>query len=169
VDPRPETTSSGDTKIVITPQLVHDIFEEFPVVATAYSENVPAEVRYSPSAAQIWLSFQLSSPRLLSGNATSNLSCSIAIKLQLDLLQPNTSLKRTLYLTSICARQMTVRRPTPSLARLTALPRHRASKPTRRGGYENDRSPCYEGRSPRGRNFVASALRRCFSDGCLDR
>jgi transcription initiation factor TFIIH subunit 1 len=31
----------GDIKIVITPQLVHDIFEEYPVVARAYAETVP--------------------------------------------------------------------------------------------------------------------------------
>ena len=36
----------GEVKIVITPQLVHDIFEEFPVVARAYSENVPEKVSY---------------------------------------------------------------------------------------------------------------------------
>ncbi|EED77037.1 predicted protein, partial [Postia placenta Mad-698-R] len=40
VDPRPQTVD-GEVKIVITPQLVHDIFEEFPVVAKAYSDNVP--------------------------------------------------------------------------------------------------------------------------------
>ncbi|KAH0827365.1 hypothetical protein J3R83DRAFT_4014 [Lanmaoa asiatica] len=41
VDPRPQTVEGGEVKIVITPQLVHDIFEEFPVVAKAYSDNVP--------------------------------------------------------------------------------------------------------------------------------
>ena len=44
VDPRPETVD-GDIKIVITPQLVHDIFEEYPVVAKAYNDNVPKQVR----------------------------------------------------------------------------------------------------------------------------
>ena len=44
VDPRPQTTASGDIRIMITPQLVHDIFEEFPVVAKAYSETVPKKV-----------------------------------------------------------------------------------------------------------------------------
>lgn len=49
VDPRPETVD-GEIKIVITPQLVHDIFEEYPVVAKAYSENVPNEVfSHSPA------------------------------------------------------------------------------------------------------------------------
>lgn len=45
VDPRPQTVD-GEIKIVITPQLVHDIFEEYPVVGKAYSENVPSKVRY---------------------------------------------------------------------------------------------------------------------------
>jgi transcription initiation factor TFIIH subunit 1 len=34
----------GEIKIVITPQLVHDIFEEYPVVAKAYNDNVPNKV-----------------------------------------------------------------------------------------------------------------------------
>ncbi|KAG2106528.1 hypothetical protein BD769DRAFT_1630746 [Suillus cothurnatus] len=41
VDPRPQTVEGGEVKIVITPQLVHDIFDEFPVVAKAYNDNVP--------------------------------------------------------------------------------------------------------------------------------
>lgn len=44
VDPRPETVEGGEIKIRITPQLVHDIFDEYPVVAMAYSENVPNKV-----------------------------------------------------------------------------------------------------------------------------
>lgn len=44
VDPRPETVEGGEIKIRITPQLVHDIFDEYPVVAKAYSENVPNNV-----------------------------------------------------------------------------------------------------------------------------
>ncbi|KAI0048258.1 hypothetical protein FA95DRAFT_1517657 [Auriscalpium vulgare] len=44
VDPRPQAVDGGEIKIVITPQLVHDIFEEFPVVAKAYDENVPAKL-----------------------------------------------------------------------------------------------------------------------------
>ena len=35
----------GEIKIRITPQLVHDIFDEYPIVATAYSDNVPTNVR----------------------------------------------------------------------------------------------------------------------------
>jgi transcription initiation factor TFIIH subunit 1 len=50
VDPRPQTVEGGEVKIVITPQLVHDIFEEFPVVAKAYSDNVPNKL----SEAEFW-------------------------------------------------------------------------------------------------------------------
>ena len=44
VDPRPETVEGGEIKIRITPQLVHDIFDEYPVVAKAYNDNVPNKV-----------------------------------------------------------------------------------------------------------------------------
>ncbi|KAI0082063.1 hypothetical protein K474DRAFT_1655997 [Panus rudis PR-1116 ss-1] len=49
VDPRPQTVD-GEIKIVITPQLVHDIFEEYPVVAKAYSDNVPTKL----NEAEFW-------------------------------------------------------------------------------------------------------------------
>lgn len=49
VDPRPQTVD-GEVKIVITPQLVHDIFEEYPVVSKAYNENVPRKL----SEAEFW-------------------------------------------------------------------------------------------------------------------
>ncbi|KAH9949597.1 hypothetical protein B0H21DRAFT_727583 [Amylocystis lapponica] len=49
VDPRPQTMD-GEVKIVITPQLVHDIFEEYPVVAKAYNDNVPSKL----SEAEFW-------------------------------------------------------------------------------------------------------------------
>ncbi|OCH95142.1 hypothetical protein OBBRIDRAFT_823077 [Obba rivulosa] len=49
VDPRPQTVD-GEIKIVITPQLVHDIFEEYPVVAKAYNDNVPNKL----SEAEFW-------------------------------------------------------------------------------------------------------------------
>ncbi|KAH9809350.1 hypothetical protein DFH28DRAFT_1098569 [Melampsora americana] len=41
VDPRPETTENGDITISVTPQLIHDIFEQYPVVQKVYNENVP--------------------------------------------------------------------------------------------------------------------------------
>ncbi|KAI0775657.1 hypothetical protein BD413DRAFT_530381 [Trametes elegans] len=40
VNPR-VTLVDGEVRFRITPQLVHDIFEEFPVVAKAYNDNVP--------------------------------------------------------------------------------------------------------------------------------
>ncbi|KAI0645641.1 hypothetical protein C8Q79DRAFT_910952 [Trametes meyenii] len=49
VDPRPQSVD-GEVKIVITPQLVHDIFEEFPIVAKAYNDNVPNKL----SEAEFW-------------------------------------------------------------------------------------------------------------------
>ena len=45
VDPRPEAVEGGEIKIRITPQLVHDIFDEYPIMAKAYSENVPNKVQ----------------------------------------------------------------------------------------------------------------------------
>ena len=54
VDPRPQTID-GEAKIVITPQLVHDIFDEYPIVQTAYAENVPDKVRVSCSSLYIAL------------------------------------------------------------------------------------------------------------------
>jgi transcription initiation factor TFIIH subunit 1 len=44
VDPRPQTVEGGEVKIVITPQLIQDLFEEYPVLMTAYKENVPGKV-----------------------------------------------------------------------------------------------------------------------------
>ncbi|KAH9040130.1 hypothetical protein EDB85DRAFT_2072294 [Lactarius pseudohatsudake] len=47
---RPQAVEGGEVKIVITPQLVHDIFDEYPVVAKAYDENVPSKL----SEAEFW-------------------------------------------------------------------------------------------------------------------
>ncbi|KAF8588721.1 BSD-domain-containing protein [Ramaria rubella] len=44
VDPRPTDQPNGERKIMVTPQMVHDIFEEHPVVAKAYNENVPNQL-----------------------------------------------------------------------------------------------------------------------------
>jgi transcription initiation factor TFIIH subunit 1 len=49
VDPRPEAVEGGEIKIRITPQLVHDIFDEYPIVAKAYGDNVPNKVRFPTS------------------------------------------------------------------------------------------------------------------------
>jgi len=41
VDPRPETGDNGEIRISVTPQMIRDIFEQFPIVQRAYAENVP--------------------------------------------------------------------------------------------------------------------------------
>lgn len=41
VDPRPETTETGEIRISITPQMIRDIFEQYPIVQKIYNENVP--------------------------------------------------------------------------------------------------------------------------------
>jgi transcription initiation factor TFIIH subunit 1 len=59
VDPRPETVDGGEIKIRITPQLVHDIFDEYPVVAKAYNDNVPNKVCYFISSVGSWLNLNV--------------------------------------------------------------------------------------------------------------
>ncbi|KIY49107.1 hypothetical protein FISHEDRAFT_42041 [Fistulina hepatica ATCC 64428] len=49
VDPRPETIN-GEVRIRVTPQLVHDIFDEYPVVQKAYNDIVPKTL----SEAEFW-------------------------------------------------------------------------------------------------------------------
>lgn len=52
VDPRPAAATSGDMKVTMTPQLAQAIFEDWPVVLRAYTENVPGTVRdFYPSSA----------------------------------------------------------------------------------------------------------------------
>ncbi|CAG8441656.1 9563_t:CDS:10 [Funneliformis caledonium] len=41
---RPVTEEGGEAKINITPQLIHEIFEEYPRVKTAYDENITEEL-----------------------------------------------------------------------------------------------------------------------------
>ncbi|KAI8445348.1 hypothetical protein BY996DRAFT_6424220 [Phakopsora pachyrhizi] len=41
VNPRPESTNGGEITISITPQMISEIFEMFPVVQKAYNKNVP--------------------------------------------------------------------------------------------------------------------------------
>ena len=43
---RPVTEEGGEAKINITPQLIREIFEEYPRVKIAYDENVPDKVHY---------------------------------------------------------------------------------------------------------------------------
>jgi len=41
VTPRLNTGEQGQIMLTLTPQLLADIFEEFPIVQQAYAENVP--------------------------------------------------------------------------------------------------------------------------------
>ena len=43
---RPVTEEGGEAKINITPQLINEIFEEYPRVKIAYDKNVPNRVFY---------------------------------------------------------------------------------------------------------------------------
>jgi hypothetical protein len=92
VDPRPQTVD-GEIKIVITPQLVHDIFEEYPVVGLAYSENVPSKVRSRrPKSWPYEFTFPCdSSPRKSFGNGISSRSSSTPTGPLSGLPQPNMS------------------------------------------------------------------------------
>lgn len=47
VDPRPETGDGGEVTVKITPQLIREIFEEYPAVLRAYNENVPDPVSFA--------------------------------------------------------------------------------------------------------------------------
>lgn len=50
VDPKTVTGQNGEVTVKITPALIREIFEEFPVVLRAYNDNVPDPVRvpFSP-------------------------------------------------------------------------------------------------------------------------
>jgi transcription initiation factor TFIIH subunit 1 len=45
VDPKTVTGQNGEVTVKITPGLIREIFEEFPVVLQAYNDNVPQPVR----------------------------------------------------------------------------------------------------------------------------
>jgi len=49
VDPKTVTGQNGEVTVKITPALIREIFEEFPVVLRAYNDNVPDPVRPSSS------------------------------------------------------------------------------------------------------------------------
>ena len=107
---------------MITPQLVHDIFDEYPVVAKAYDENVPSKVPTSTflrcSASYILYGSCLK-PNF--GNDIFNQSCSIRIEPLSVPPQPNMSLKTTQYSTSTWKNQTTVRSLHSRAARLMSL------------------------------------------------
>jgi transcription initiation factor TFIIH subunit 1 len=52
VDPRPETSESGEVTVKITPALIREIFEEYPAVLQAYHDNVPSPVSPFPVSHQ---------------------------------------------------------------------------------------------------------------------
>ena len=43
-DPHPTQNEAGEMKINITPQLIRDLFEQYPVLTRAYDENVPSKM-----------------------------------------------------------------------------------------------------------------------------
>ncbi len=43
-DPKPTPNEAGEMKLSITPELIRDLFEQFPVVARAYEDNVPSKL-----------------------------------------------------------------------------------------------------------------------------
>lgn len=43
-DTKPTPNEAGEMKLSITPELIRDLFEQFPVVARAYEENVPSKL-----------------------------------------------------------------------------------------------------------------------------
>lgn len=47
VDPKTVTGQNGEVTVKITPALIREIFEEFPVVLRAYNDNVPDPVRFA--------------------------------------------------------------------------------------------------------------------------
>jgi transcription initiation factor TFIIH subunit 1 len=110
VDPRPQAVEGGEVKIVITPQLVHDIFDEYPVVAKAYDENVPSKVpisRFLRCTASYILYGSCLKPNF--GNDIFSQSFSILIEPPSVPPRPSMSLKMTRSSTSIWKSQMTVR------------------------------------------------------------
>lgn len=44
VDPKPEQGDNGEVKIKLSQQLIKDIFEQYPIVAKVYNDNVPEPV-----------------------------------------------------------------------------------------------------------------------------
>jgi hypothetical protein len=102
VDPRPETVDGGEIKIRITPQLVHDIFDEYPVVATAYSDNVPSKVCHLMLSLSCFIELKKSSClKKSSGNDIFNPNSSILTALLYDRRPLNTSSRTIPFLINI--------------------------------------------------------------------
>ena len=107
---------------MITPQLVHDILEEYPVVAKAYDENVPSKVpisRFLRRTASYILYGSCLKPSF--GNDIFSQSFSIRIEPLSVPPRPSTSLKMMQSSTSIWKSQMTVRSLYSGVARSTDL------------------------------------------------
>ncbi|KAK4054681.1 RNA polymerase II transcription factor B subunit 1 [Microbotryomycetes sp. JL221] len=66
VDLRPETDEKGDVTVKITPQLIADIFAEYPMVLRAYNDNVPDPL----DEQQFWTRYFQS--KLFNRNRTAN-------------------------------------------------------------------------------------------------
>ncbi|BGP56112.1 hypothetical protein JCM8202_005878 [Rhodotorula sphaerocarpa] len=74
VDPKTVTGQNGEVTVKITPALIRDIFEEFPVVLRAYNDNVPDPL----DEAQFWTRYFQS--KLFNRNRTTNRAAVDAIK-----------------------------------------------------------------------------------------
>ncbi|GAA5852790.1 hypothetical protein JCM8547_004685 [Rhodosporidiobolus lusitaniae] len=74
VDPKTVTGQNGEVTVKITPGLIREIFEEFPVVLRAYNENVPEPL----SEAAFWTRYFQS--KLFNRNRTTNRAAVDAIK-----------------------------------------------------------------------------------------
>ena len=95
---------------MITPQLVHDIFDEYPVVAKAYDENVPSKVptsKFLCCTASYVLYGSCLKPNF--GNDIFSQSFSIRIEPPSVPPRPSMSLKMMQSSTSTWKSQMTVR------------------------------------------------------------
>jgi transcription initiation factor TFIIH subunit 1 len=92
VDPKTITGQNGEVTVKITPALIREIFEEFPVVLQAYNDNVPQPVssvsssiyRFVPAAYHTVYDGSFSSTKLNSGLATSNRNSLIEIVQQIE-------------------------------------------------------------------------------------
>lgn len=101
---------------------MHDIFDEYPVVAKAYDENVPSKVptsKFLPCSASYILYGSCLKPNF--GNGIFSQSCSIRIEPPSVPPQPSMSLKTTQSSTSIWKSQTTVRSLYSGAARPTDM------------------------------------------------
>lgn len=114
VDPKPETDNKGDVTVKITPQLIIDIFAEYPAVLRAYNDNVPNPVRHQCTRMARFEArfFQLTHTRVRSsmsnnfGLVTFNRNCSTATGQQIE--RPSIQSKMIPSLTSTSERRTTV-------------------------------------------------------------